>query len=82
MADLFPDAPKFPPRLPDEELAFLAALPDWPTTMQVLDDDERVARRLERKGLIKVSREKMDDIASRPTWFAGKLAAAGIREVQ
>lgn len=82
MSGLFSDLPHFPPALPDADLSLLSTLPEWPTTAEVIDEDRTTARRLERKGLIKISREKMDDIAARPTWFAGKLSACALREVQ
>ena len=71
--DMFPDAPRFPPSLPDDEISLLAKLPDWDTVTKVDEDDEPAARRLEKRGLIKMHRWKDDDLAIRPTMYAGKL---------
>lgn len=79
---LFDSLPSFPIALPDDEVRFLRSLPHWPTNQEVSGEDEPIARRLERRGLIKISRQKMDPVAIWPTWFAGKLAAANIRDAQ
>ena len=78
---LFDGLPEFPPAIPDDELALLARLEgcDWPTNQEVDWNDRPAARRLERRGLIKISRQRMDPVAIDPEWFAGKLPAAGIR---
>jgi hypothetical protein len=78
---LFGDLPEFPPSLPDDELRLLAALPEWTTTQEIADDDHARARRLERRGLIKIERHRTDPIAVRPTWYGGKLPAAMMRSV-
>lgn len=72
-ASLFDALPEFPPALPDDELRMLAALPHWPATQELDCGDWPAARRLERRGLIKIERHKTDPIAISPTWFAGKL---------
>lgn len=76
---LFDHLPAFPIALPDEELAMLRSLPEWPTTVEVDPERNYLARRLERRGLIKIERYKTDPIALCPTWFAGKLPPAGLR---
>lgn len=78
---LFDNLPTFPVALPDDELALLAKLGgcDWPCNQEIDWEDRAPARRLERRGLIKISRQKMDPVAMEPDWFAGKLAMAGIR---
>lgn len=53
---LFERLPQFPPALPDEDLAFLRGLSPGPGEWDLLDYDEwAVARRLERRGLVKIS---------------------------
>lgn len=79
MATLFDNLPVFPVALPDDELRLLARLPEWTTTTEVDDEEQPAARRLEKRGLIKIQRHKMDPIAIRPTWFAGKLPASHLR---
>lgn len=76
---LFDNLPQFPSALPDEDLALLGSLPLWPTEREVTDDSHAIAARLERKGLIKISRQKMDPAAHRPTWFAGRLPSSMVR---
>jgi hypothetical protein len=78
---LFEHMPVFPVALPDDELALLARLDgcDWPTNQEVDWEDYPAARRLERRGLIKISRQKSDPIAIDPTWYAGKLPDASVR---
>jgi hypothetical protein len=78
---LFDALPVFPVALPADELALLASLEgcDWPTNQEVAWEERAAARRLEARGLIKVSRQKMDPVADEPTWFAGRLPAAGVR---
>lgn len=66
--------PRFPPALPDDELRLLAALPEWDTCQELTQDEWPVARRLERKGLVKISR-------SQEMLFAGKLATASLRQI-
>lgn len=68
---LFGSLPDDPAPLPPEEAALLSELPIWPTTREVAN--EAVCRCLERRGLVVVERHKMDTIAIRPTWFAGRL---------
>lgn len=84
MNALFEDLPVFPPALPADELRLLATLPDYgddQCVTEVEDEDHAACRRLERRGLVKVHREKMDPIAARPTWFAGKLPCSAIKAV-
>ncbi len=81
MPSLFDNLPEFPPALLDDELRLLAMLPDWDTVMDLDEEDWPAARRLERRGLIKIMRVKLDPIAIRPTWSAGKLPTANPREV-
>lgn len=71
---LFENLPQFPLRLDDDELKILAMLPDSPTMQELEWGEWRTAGRLERKGLIKISR-------SCQVWWAGKLATAKLREV-
>jgi hypothetical protein len=66
--------------LSDDELRMLARLPEWPTNMQIEEEDHPTARHLEKLGLIKVSRQRMDPVAHWPDWFAGKLPAASLSE--
>jgi hypothetical protein len=73
MADLFPEAPSFPPALPGDELRLLASLPAYDTVQEISVEDEAACRRLERRGLVKVHRWKDDPIAIRPTLYAGRL---------
>ena len=79
---LFDALPQFPVALPDDELRLLATLKgcDWPMNQEVAWNDYPAARRLEKRGLIKISRQKMDPIATDPEWFAGRLPASGIAE--
>lgn len=79
MSGLFQSLPEFPVALPDDELRLLAALPDWPTNQEIVWDERPAARRLERRGLIRISRLKMDPVAFDPDWFAGKLETSGVR---
>lgn len=67
------DLPKFPPALPDDELRLLASLPEWDTQQELTHEEWPIARRLERKGLIKISR-------TQEMLFAGKLATASLRQ--
>lgn len=78
---LFTVLPILPASLPYDELALLAKLRgcNWPTNQEVDWEDRAAARRLEKRGLIKISRQKMDPVALEPEWFAGKLPSAGIR---
>lgn len=80
---LFDALPTFPVALPDDELSLLAKLRgcDWPTNQEVDWDDHAAARRLEKRGLIRIGREKNDPVASYPTWYAGKLQDAALRQV-
>lgn len=77
---LFDQLPEFPAALPDDELALLARLPVWDTRMELVEEEHAAARRLEKRGLIKISRWKSDPIALRPDWYAGKLPTASLRE--
>lgn len=61
-----------PAPLPCDEAALLADLPIYPDTQRV--EDEACCRRLERRGLVKVHREKDDPVAMRPTFYAGRIA--------
>ncbi len=73
---LFSSLPQFPPALPDDELKLLAILPDYNERQSVTAvdwEDEPACRRLEKRGLIKVHRWKDDDLAARPTLYAGRL---------
>ncbi|WEK42968.1 MAG: hypothetical protein P0Y64_16745 [Candidatus Sphingomonas colombiensis] len=78
---LFDALPVFPVTLPDDELALLSRMEgsNWPDQIEVEWQDRAAARRLEKSGLIKISRQKMDPVAIEPDWFAGKLPTAGIR---
>ena len=78
---LFDCLPEFPVALPPDELALLAKLDgcDWPTNQEVGWEYIPAARRLEKRGLIKITRQKIDPIAIEPAWFAGKLPTSVIR---
>lgn len=80
---LFSDLPTFPVALPDDELVLLAKLDgcEWPTNQEIDWRERSAARRLEKRGLVKISRQKMDPVAIDPEWFVGKLPAAGIRSL-
>ena len=80
---LFETLPLFPASLPVEELALLAKLRgcEWPTSREVDWGDHTAARRLESRGLIKISRQKDGPDASWPTWYAGKLPSSEIRMI-
>ena len=78
---LFAALPEFPAALPADELSLLAQMPWWPANMEVSWDEHPPARRLETRGLIKISRQKSDPVATYPTWYAGKVSAAAIRSV-
>ncbi len=72
---LFDHLPRFPPALPDDELDLLRRIPIWPTYQLIdRDDDYQTARRLERKGLIKISR-------SEGLYWVGKLEQATVRQI-
>ena len=73
MISLFGDLPDDPAPLPSSDAGLLASLPIYPETVALDDWDEASARRLERRGVIKIHREKSDPIAHRPTWYAGRL---------
>lgn len=81
---LFLDLPAYPTALPNDELALLSKMngSDWPDQMEIDWDDRPAARRLEKRGLIKISRHKMDPVAIDPDWFAGKLPATAIRSAE
>lgn len=83
MSALFDSLPAFPVALPEDELRLLRSLDgcDWPTNTEIYEEDHPVARRLEKRGLVKISRMKSDPVASYPTWYAGRLPTAGIRQV-
>lgn len=69
---LFEGLPVYPPALPDDELRLLASLPVWSAQQELSVDEWQVARRLERKGLIKISQcEGM--------LAAGKLGTSSLR---
>ena len=74
-ATLFDHLPEFPPSLPDDELAFLAGLPVWPTEQLLTCDEWAIAQRLARKGLVKTSR-------CHGELCAGKTVAATIRQAR
>jgi|688.fasta_scaffold1830030_1 hypothetical protein len=78
---LFDALPVFPVALPDDELSLLAKLKgcDWPTNQALEWGEHAAARRLESRGLLKISRQKDDPIASYPTWYAGKTPTAALR---
>lgn len=78
---LFDHLPEFPPALPDDELRLLQELPDWPTVQEIAPGDFPPARRLESKGLIKISRVKYDPCEIWPHWEGGKLPPSALRQV-
>ncbi len=73
MSTLFGDLPDDPAPLARDEKVLLADLPIYPMTQAVSQRDEGCCRRLERRGLVKVHREKDDPIAIRATFYAGRL---------
>jgi len=77
---LFNNLPTYPIALPKDELRLLAKLNgcEWPTNQEVDWSDRPAARRLEKRGLIKISRQKMDPVSIEPDWFAGKSPAATV----
>ena len=80
-AMLFEALPEFPVSLPDDELSLLARLNgcDWPTNQEIDWRDYPAARRLEKRGLIKIARQKDDPVAHYPTWYAGRTGSSQIR---
>lgn len=78
---LFAELSVFPVSLSDNELKLLAMLEgcDWPTNTEIDRHDWPAAKGLEKRGLIKISRQKMDPVAIEPEWFAGKLPASHLR---
>lgn len=58
---LFGPLPTFPPSLPADELRLLRDLPDWPTVQDVDDADMAPLRRLQRRGLVRVTRYREPD---------------------
>ena len=72
-APLFIGLPDDPAPLPRDEAALLADLPIYPMTQAVDQRDEATCRRLERRRLVRVHREKDDPIAIRPTFYVGRL---------
>lgn len=75
-ADLFGGLPTDLAPLPADEAALLARLPIYGADQCVEEigpEDEAPCRRLERRGLVKVHRWKLDPIAIRPTMHAGRL---------
>lgn len=73
LTGLFGDLPDDRAPLNRGDAGLLASLPTYPETAALDDWDEASARRLEKRGLIRVEREKSDPIAVRPTWYAGRL---------
>jgi hypothetical protein len=82
MTDLFGDLPAFPPALPDDELRLLAALPERDEVQEIEQQDWATARRLQRRGLIKIHRWLDDPAGTFRTMYAERLPAAGIREIK
>ena len=78
MGELFELLPAYPKALPDDELRFLASLPEWDTVQELLDEEIAVARRLARRGLVKISRWKADPSGVVCTYGAGRLPASVI----
>lgn len=79
MTGLFKDLPKFPFALPDDELRLLASLPEWDAVQEIDHQDAGAARRLEKRGLIKVERCRDDPAGTLRTMYAGRLPQASIR---
>ncbi len=75
---LFDSLPKFPPALPDDDLRLLAKLPDWPTQMELRQEEESVAKRLQKRGLVQIEWARSDPINIWRTGYAGRLSAAGL----
>lgn len=74
---LIEDLPTFDVPLPQDELRLLASLPVYGPNQCVQEiggQDEAVARRLEKRGLIKIHRWKDDPVAIDPTFYAGRLS--------
>lgn len=73
---LFNDLPSFTVPLGQDELRLLAELPDYDSHQSVRavsGKDELVARRLARRGLVKLHQWKDDPISIRATVYAGRL---------
>ena len=65
-----------PAPLPPAEAALLGALPLYGADQRVREidrSDEAACRGLERRGLVKVHRWKLDPLDMRPTMHAGRL---------
>ena len=75
---LFHNLPQFPPALPDADLRFLVRLPEWPTTVDIELEDRAMARRLAKKGLVKITRQS-DPLGGYATWSVGKIMKLRIR---
>lgn len=73
---LFGDLAIFDCPLPQEELRLLSSLPfygDSACVQEVDPADQPICRRLEKRGLVRIERQKNDPVAMRPTWYAGRL---------
>jgi hypothetical protein len=82
MADetsLFGPLPSFPPSLPEDELRLLRELPDWPTVQDVDNADTAPLRRLQRRGLVRVTRYR-EPGGTIYVVSAGKTLATALRD--
>jgi len=68
-----------PPGLLDDERRLFASLPIGETLTEVKYENEPAARRLERRGLIKLEQRKTNPISIWVTCFAGRLPVAKTR---
>lgn len=73
---LFPDLPEFQVPLTDDEQRLLDRLPHWDTVGEIDQQDEAIARRLEKLGLVKITRWVADPAGTIRTMGAGRLPAS------
>ena len=77
---LFADLPVQRAPLDADAIAFLRGLPVWDTVQEISDEQQALCRILERRGAVRVNREKTDPIQTEPSWSAG-LTEAGVAEL-
>jgi hypothetical protein len=70
----FHELPKSSLSLSDDELALLALLPYWPSVIELQADETKIAHRLAKRGLVKITRQKSNAVCPQPTVCAGKMA--------
>jgi len=75
MSDLlFDDLPTYQLPLPQDELLLLGIVPEPGYEVEIDQGQHAAARRLAGRGLITISRQKMDPVATWPTWFISRVA--------